>query len=140
MHHLNKKFHSEKSDQVSLNCTTQGEKLILIPGCHKNHYVNRFPDSFQNLQPCNVLWSSGSLVDLVSPSSSVDTFYWNPYRHSRALRVWLIDYSWLLTISAVWPLKVWKHLPVSELHNLQVLSKEPVAILSLWGKIKTKTK
>jgi hypothetical protein len=35
------------------------------------------------------------------------------------------------TISALWPLKVWKHLPLSVLHSLQVLSNEPVAILSL---------
>lgn len=35
------------------------------------------------------------------------------------------------TISAMCPRKVWKHLPVSAHHSLQVLSKEPVAILSL---------
>jgi hypothetical protein len=36
------------------------------------------------------------------------------------------------TISAVWPLNVWKHFPLSVLHNLHVLSNEPVAILSLF--------
>lgn len=35
------------------------------------------------------------------------------------------------TISAMCPRKVWKHLPVSAHHSLLVLSKEPVAILSL---------
>lgn len=35
------------------------------------------------------------------------------------------------TISAVCPRKVWKHLPVSAHQSLHVLSKEPVAILSL---------
>ena len=35
------------------------------------------------------------------------------------------------TISALWPLNVWKHFPLSVLHNLHVLSNDPVAILSL---------
>ena len=35
------------------------------------------------------------------------------------------------TISAEWPLYVWKFLPVSTLHSLAVLSNEPVTILSL---------
>ena len=37
----------------------------------------------------------------------------------------------MLTISEVCPRYVWKHLPLSPLHNLAVLSKEPVNTLSL---------